>query len=119
MTVVFDEVREVTYEYSMLEELEMAYAITIHKAQGSECPVVILPVFSGPDVLFTRNLLYTAVTRASRYVVVVGSEAMIRRMVDNDRLVLRYTALSRRLKELTGTAETLAEPVRLRIEDFA
>lgn len=100
LVVLFDDKKQVTYEYSALEELEMAYAITIHKSQGSESPVIVLPIHSGPGVLFTRNLLYTAVTRASRYVIIIGDEGMIRKMVDNDTQTVRYTSLSQRLKEI-------------------
>ncbi len=99
MTVLFDDKKKVVYEYGTLEELEIAYAITIHKSQGSESPVIILPLFSGPGVLFTRNLLYTAVTRASKYVVVIGDEQMVRKMVDNDTQAVRYTSLAEQLKE--------------------
>ena len=101
-------------------ELEMAYAITIHKAQGSECPVVILPIFSGPGVLFSRNLLYTAVTRATRYVIIIGSEQMVRRMVDNDTQAVRYTSLKNRLKDLMDQ-DLIAKPAPsgLNIDDFA
>lgn len=100
LVVLFDDKKQVTYEYGMLEELEMAYAITIHKSQGSESPVIVLPIHSGPGVLFTRNLLYTAVTRASRYVIIIGDETMIRKMVDNDTQTVRYTSLGQRLREM-------------------
>lgn len=120
ITVVYDEAREVEYEYGSLDELEMAYAITIHKAQGSECPVVILPIFSGPGVLFSRNLLYTAVTRATKYVIIIGSEQMVRRMVDNDTQAVRYTSLKNRLKDLMDQ-DLIAKPAPsgLNIDDFA
>ncbi len=117
LTVIFDEAREVEYDYASLEELEMAYAITIHKAQGSESPVIVIPLFSGPDVLFTRNLLYTAVTRATRYCIVVGSESMVQRMVDNDTQTVRYTALKTRLQEVAGLV--ISQSHNLSIDDFA
>lgn len=99
MVVLFDDKKQVTYEYGSFEELEIAYAITIHKSQGSESPVIILPIHSGPGVLFTRNLLYTAVTRASQYVIVIGDEQMIHKMVDNNAQTVRYTSLGQRLRE--------------------
>lgn len=102
LVVLFDDKKQVTYEYSSLDELEMAYAITIHKSQGSESPVVVLPIHSGPAVLFTRNLLYTAVTRASQYVIVIGDENMIHTMVDNDTRAERFTSLKECLWELSA-----------------
>ena len=101
VTVLFDDKRQVEYDYAALEELELAYAITIHKSQGTESPIIVLPLHSGPEILFSRNLLYTAVTRAKRYVVVIGDEAMVRRMVDNDRQMVRYSSLEARLREIT------------------
>ena len=98
VTVLFEDKKEVEYDYTALEELELAYAITIHKAQGTESPIVVLPLHSGPDVLFSRNLLYTAVTRARRYAVIVGAESTVRRMVDNDRPTIRYSSLEDRLR---------------------
>lgn len=105
VTVLFDDKRQVEYDYTALEELELAYAITIHKSQGTESPIIVLPLHSGPDILLSRNLLYTAVTRAKRYVVIIGDEDVVRRMVDNDRQAVRYSSLSERLNEL---AEGLA-----------
>ena len=99
LTVIFDDKKEVEYDYTALEELELAYAVTIHKAQGTESPIIVLPLHSGPAMLFSRNLLYTAVTRARQYVVVIGEEDMVRRMVDNNRPTIRYTALEDRLRE--------------------
>src|SRR5699024_5208486 len=98
MQVVFDDGKVVDYDYSQLEELELAYAITIHKSQGSEYPVVIIPVHSGPPMLMTRNLLYTAVTRAKTLVVLVGIQETISAMVNNDREVGRYTGLAQRIR---------------------
>ena len=100
MQVVFDDGKVVDYDYSQLEELELAYAITIHKSQGSEYPVVIIPVHSGPPMLMTRNLLYTAVTRAKTLVVLVGIQETISAMVSNDREVERYTGLAQRIRNL-------------------
>ena len=104
LTVLFDEDREVVYESGDLESLEPAYCLSVHKSQGSEFPVVIMPVTPGPPMLLTRNLLYTALTRARSMVVLVGSEEVIRRMVENNHVARRYTALARRLSE-TGGAE--------------
>lgn len=92
MQIDFDE-RMVQYDFSLLDELEHAYAITVHKSQGSEYPVVILPVYRYSPKLMTRNLLYTAVTRAESMVVLVGSEREVRNMVDNNRRTKRYTGL--------------------------
>ena len=74
-------------------DLTLAYAVSIHKSQGSEFPVVILPLLSGPPMLMTRNLLYTAITRARQMVMVVGSERTVARMVENDTVVQRYSGL--------------------------
>ena len=85
------------YSYDMLEELELAYAITIHKSQGSEYPVVIVPMYSCPPMLMTRNLLYTAVTRAKRMVILVGRAEICAKMVENNREIMRYTTLTDRI----------------------
>ena len=99
VTVDFDG-RIVEYDHDLLEDLETAYAVTVHKSQGSEYRTVIIPVCaSTPTLLLTRNLLYTAVTRAQRRVILVGQEATIKRMVDNVRQSMRYTGLMLRLKE--------------------
>lgn len=100
MTVIFDEDKYVTYDFSQLDELELAYAITVHKSQGSEFPIVVMPVFQFPPVLATRNLLYTAVTRGKKVVVLVGSEARMNAMIDNNRIKMRYSGLKYRLEEL-------------------
>ncbi len=100
MLVEYDEGRRVTYPYGMLEELELAYAITIHKAQGSEYPAVVIPLLTGPRQLFTRNLLYTAVTRAKSCVTLVGSEQTIRGMIANANEQERNTSLDERIREL-------------------
>lgn len=99
LTVFFDDNRSVVYSYSQLDELELAYSITIHKSQGSEFPVVVIPITWGPPMLLTRNLLYTAVTRAKSLVVLVGSENYLKRMIDNNKIVERYSGLGTRLKK--------------------
>ncbi len=96
MTVRFDD-RLATYTFDLLDELELAYAITVHKSQGSEYPVVIMPVYSCPPMLMTRNLLYTAVTRAKRMVIMVGRADIVGKMVENNSEVQRYTTLLRRI----------------------
>ncbi len=101
MTIRFDDDRMVDYPFSLLEELEPAYAVTIHKSQGSEYPAVILPLLGGPMMLFNRNLLYTAVTRARKCVVIIGSEDIIRKMIDNNNEQKRYTGLEERLREIS------------------
>ena len=92
MLVRFDD-REVSYDYSLLDDIEHAYAITVHKSQGSEYPIVIIPAYRAPEMLLTRNLFYTAVTRAQKMVIVVGREDVVSKMVENDRLTMRYTGL--------------------------
>jgi exodeoxyribonuclease V alpha subunit len=99
LTVLFDDDRLVEYDYSILDEIDPAYAVTIHKSQGSEFPVVVMPVFFGPQILMTRNLLYTAVTRAKKMVVLVGEEDALLEMVSNRRENLRYSGLSYKLKK--------------------
>ncbi|MBR4062053.1 MAG: ATP-dependent RecD-like DNA helicase [Clostridia bacterium] len=94
--------REVFYEFTDLEDLELAYCVTVHKSQGSEYPTVVLPLGSVPPMLCTRNLLYTAVTRAQKRVIVVGFESTIETMVGGLRSALRYTGLSRRLCEVAS-----------------
>ena len=99
MTVEFDEGRCVTYSFKQLDELELAYAITIHKAQGSEYPAVLLPLLTGPRQLFNRNLLYTAVTRARKCVTVVGSPETFAQMIENENEQKRYSGLLDRIEE--------------------
>ena len=99
LTVRFDEERDVSYEAADLENLDLAYCLSVHKSQGSEFPAVILPVAGGPPMLLTRNLLYTALTRAKELVVLVGQEEVIRQMVNNNHVLRRYTALAQRLRE--------------------
>ena len=103
MVIEFDEHRRVTYSFEQLDEIELAYAVTIHKSQGSEYPAVIMPLLSGPRMLFNRNLLYTGVTRARNCVTILGSSATVQEMVDNNYQNRRYTGLSERVKELFGT----------------
>lgn len=98
VAVVFED-RRVTYNFKDLDELDLAYAATVHKSQGSEFPVVIVPVYDAPYMLVSRNLLYTAVTRAKNLVVLVGREDIIRKMVDNNRTVMRYSSLKEKLAE--------------------
>ena len=99
VTVEFDERRFVEYSFKQLDELELAYAITIHKAQGSEYPAVIIPLLGGPKMLMNRNLLYTAVTRARRCVTLVGDEKTFEEMENNRMEQSRYTTLDLRIKE--------------------
>ena len=100
MTVEFDDGRFVEYPYGNLEELELAYAVTIHKSQGSEYPAVLLPLLSGPKMLLSRNLLYTAITRARSCVVILGSGETVQMMIDNAQDSRRYTSLTERIREL-------------------
>ena len=100
MTIEFDEGRFVEYSFKQLEELELAYAITIHKSQGSEYPAVVIPLLGGPKMLMSRNLLYTAVTRARKCVTMVGSEQTFDAMVQNRMEHNRFTTLDIRIREL-------------------
>ncbi len=99
VTVVFDENKYVEYTYAMLDELELAYAVTIHKSQGSEYPAVIMPLLTGPQVLMNRNLLYTAVTRAKRCLTIVGSDQTVYGMIENTSEMKRYSTLDQRIQE--------------------
>lgn len=99
MTVEFDEHRCVDYEKSELDQLELSYAVTIHKAQGSEYPAVIIPMLRGPRMLMNRNLIYTAITRARKCVVLIGDPAVLDDMIDNTMQEKRYTTLALRLQE--------------------
>lgn len=105
LTVLFDDDRTAVYEYPMLEELELAYCLSVHKSQGSEFTCVVMPAVGGPPMLLTRNLFYTALTRARQLVVLVGREDAVAAMVGNNHIARRYTALAERLSELPGTAE--------------
>lgn len=105
LTVEYDEQKRVNYPFALLEELELSYAVTIHKSQGSEYPAVILPLLSGPKMLFNRNLLYTAVTRARNCVTILGSSGTVRGMIENVSENRRYTALNQRIREICAIAE--------------
>lgn len=100
LSVLFDDGRSAVYSFEKLEELELAYAITIHKSQGSEYPVVIIPVLSGPKMLLTRNLLYTAVTRSQQCVILIGSKDAFLEMIHTDQEMKRYTSLKERIVEI-------------------
>ncbi|WP_270395265.1 ATP-dependent RecD-like DNA helicase [Mediterraneibacter massiliensis] len=97
--VEYDEGRKVKYSFDMLDELELAYAITVHKSQGSEYPAVIIPLLPGPRLLYNRNLLYTAVTRAKKCLTIVGSDATFQEMIQNKNEQNRYTSLAERIAE--------------------
>lgn len=100
VVVLLDDDKEVRYPYNLLDELELSYAITIHKSQGSEYPAVVLPLFSGPRILMNRNLLYTAVTRAKQCVVIVGNGRLVENMIQNNDEQKRYSSLDMRLQEM-------------------
>ncbi len=102
VTVEYDDKKCVEYSFKQLDELELAYAITIHKSQGSEYPAVVIPLLTGPRMLMNRNLLYTAVTRARKCVTLVGSEEVFGAMIANRTEQNRYTSLRRRIEELEG-----------------
>ncbi len=100
LTVRFDEDKEAVYASQQLENLDLAYCLSVHKSQGSEFPVVVMPVCGGPQMLLTRNLFYTALTRARSLVVLVGREEVVRLMVENDHVLMRYTTLTERLRNV-------------------
>lgn len=99
LVVEFDDGRIAEYDETLLDDLELAYCMSVHKSQGSEFDAVVLPLISGPPMLMTRNLLYTAVTRAKKLVVIVGRESCVKAMVDNNHIMRRYSALDWRLKK--------------------
>ena len=99
LEVEYDEGRKVKYSYDLLDELELAYAITVHKSQGSEYPAVIIPLLPGPRLLYNRNLLYTAVTRAKKCLTIVGSDTTFQEMIQNKNEQNRYTSLAERIQE--------------------
>ena len=99
MTVVFDDNKYIEYSFKELEQLELAYAITIHKSQGSEYPAVVIPLLSGPRMLMSRNLLYTAITRARKCVTLVGSEQVFQQMIDNEMEQKRYSTLKEQIQQ--------------------
>ncbi len=105
LVVEYDERRRVTYPFGLLDELELSYAVTIHKSQGSEYPAVILPLLAGPRMLFNRNLLYTAITRARSCVTILGRSDTVRSMIDNVSENRRFTGLAERLRETAGEEE--------------
>lgn len=98
LKVIFDEEKEVEYDFKQLDELKLAYATTVHKAQGSEFPVVIMPISSGPSMLLTRNLFYTAITRARKLVVLVGDERYMYMMIKNNIIAKRYSSLDTKIR---------------------
>lgn len=100
LTVEYDEHRRVSYAFAQVEEIELAYAVTIHKSQGSEYPAVILPLLAGPKMLFNRNLLYTGVTRAKSCVTILGSRQTVENMIANGYQNKRYTSLADRIREM-------------------
>ena len=100
LSIIFDDERRVIYDFMYLDELDLAYAITIHKSQGSEFPVVIIPAYMGAPLLMNRNLLYTGITRAKEMVVVVGIPKALKYMVDNTRSMERYSSLNWRIREV-------------------
>ena len=99
LTVVFDDVRSVEYSSENLDELALAYAMTIHKSQGSEFPVVVIPLYRAAPMLLTRNLIYTAITRASKAVVLVGQSEYLVKMIENNKTVKRYSNLAEKLRK--------------------
>ena len=100
ITILFDECKQVKYPYAQLDELELSYAITIHKSQGSEYPAVVIPILSGPAMLLNRNLLYTGITRAKKCVTLLGSSDTVRSMINNESEQVRYTGFEIRIREL-------------------
>ncbi len=100
LTIIFDEERKVLYDFNFLDELDLAYATTIHKSQGSEFKVVVIPVFMGSPFLMNRNLLYTGITRAKQLVVVIGFQKALMYMVNNTNSIERYSALKYRIKDI-------------------
>ncbi|HAL03163.1 MAG TPA: ATP-dependent RecD-like DNA helicase [Lachnospiraceae bacterium] len=101
VTVEFDDGRSARYSYENMDELEHAYAVTIHKSQGSEYPVVILPILPGPRMLMSRNLLYTGITRAKECVIIIGSSETVGSMISQDMIQRRYTSLNEKLIEIS------------------
>lgn len=105
VSIIFDDERKVIYESIYLDEIDLAYAITIHKSQGSEFPVVIVPSFMGPPLLMNRNLLYTGITRAKKLVVLVGSIKAVKFMIDNNRSFERYSLLKWRIEDVLSNVD--------------
>ena len=102
LTVRFDDDRYVHYDFTQLDELELAYAVTVHKSQGNEFTAVVMPVSFFPPMLSTRNLLYTAVTRGKKLVVLVGRKSCLKAMIDNNTTEERFSALADRIGRLYG-----------------
>jgi len=100
LTIIFDDERKIVYDFNFLDELDLAYATTIHKSQGSEFKVVIIPVFMGSPFLMNRNLLYTGITRAKQLVVVVGFQKALMYMINNTNSIERYSALKHRIRDI-------------------
>lgn len=100
MKILFDDEKEVEYSFNQLDELKLSYATTIHKSQGSEFQVVVMPIYWGPPMLLTRNLLYTAITRAKRLVVLVGEEKYLKSMINNNRISKRYSSLDYKIRSI-------------------
>lgn len=103
LTILFDDDKKVYYDFAKLENLELAYAVTVHKSQGSEFDAVIIPLVYGYEQLMTKNLLYTAITRAKKFVCIVGSKNCVTRMIHNDTEQKRYTMLKKYLQNEKGT----------------
>lgn len=103
MIVLFDDEREVEYSFNQLDELQLAYATTVHKSQGSEFPIIIMPIHWGPPMLLTRNLIYTAITRARQLVVLVGESKFLQMMINNNKIEKRYSSLDKKIKEYLQT----------------
>lgn len=99
VTIIFDDEKEVEYDFSDLDEIKLSYATTVHKAQGSEFPVVVMPIHWGPPMLLTRNLIYTAITRASQLVVLVGEMKYLNIMIKNNKIEQRYSSLDRKIRD--------------------
>lgn len=97
--VIYDDEKIVKYESNVLEELEHAYAITIHKSQGSEFPLVVMPITNGPPMLYTRNLLYTGVTRAKKFLIILGKESIVDYMIKNNNTKARNTGLKQKMNK--------------------
>ena len=101
--VEYEEKKKVRYPFQLLDELELAYAVTIHKSQGREYPAVVIPLLSGPRQLFHRNLIYTAVTRAKKCVTLVGSDVTFQEMITNVNEQNRYTSLKEQIQEMNAS----------------
>lgn len=99
LKIIFDEEKLVEYDFKQLDDIKLAYATTVHKSQGSEFPVIIMPMVSGPPMLMTRNLLYTAITRAKNLVVLVGEERYMYMMIKNNIITNRYSSLDKKIRD--------------------